>query len=154
MPDQLQQPHPAYLEDLAVGQRFRTESATISEESLLAFAALYDPQPFHTDHEAAERSFFGGLAASGWQTAVVSMRLLVSAGFTFADGLIGAHADIAWPTPTRPGDVIHVVGEVLSFRESRSRPGRGIATMRYTTLTETGEERLRLTADWLVFRRR
>jgi acyl dehydratase len=144
-------PHPRNLDDIVVGRTFVTGSKRLSAEEVLDFSQRFDPQPFHVNAEAAERSFFGGLAVSGWQTAAVSMRLLVDAGFVFDEGLIGAHADISWPSPTRIDDVVHVEATVLSVRPSRSRPGRGIATMRYKTVTDAREVRMALVADWLVF---
>ncbi|MCU1482977.1 MAG: dehydratase [Subtercola sp.] len=145
-------PHPRNLDDIVVGQTFVTATTVLTEQDVIGFASRFDPQPFHVDAAAAEKSFFGGLAASGWQTAVVSMRLLVDAGFVFDEGLIGAHADITWPSPTRIGDVLHVEATVLAVRPSRSRPERGIATMRYEAITDAGEVRMVIVADWLVFR--
>lgn len=127
-----------YLDDLSVGQRFTTHPATIDEASIKRFAAEYDPQPFHLDNEAAKPTLFGGLAASGWHTAALSMRLLVDS-LPIAGGLIGAGVEIAWPKPTRPGDVLTVEAEVLEVTPSRSRPDRGMVTMRNTTRNQAGE---------------
>lgn len=128
-----------YLDDLEVGQRFTSRSATIDEAAIKTFAAEFDPQPFHLDEAAARASVFGGLVASGWHTASLSMRLLVEGGLPIAGGLIGAGGEIAWPRPTRPGDVLRVESEVLEVAPSRSRPDRGIATVRCETRNQDGE---------------
>jgi acyl dehydratase len=128
-----------YLDDLAVGQKFPTHSVTLTVEGCKAFAAEFDPQPFHLDEAAARVSVFGRLAASGWHTASVSMRLLVEGELTIAGGLIGLGGEIAWPRPTYPGDTLRVETEVLSIRVSESKPDRGIVTARNTTLNQRGE---------------
>ena len=97
-----------YLDDLHVGQRFTSESYLMEAARNKEFAAEFDPQPFHLDHVAADASVFRGLAASGWHTAAVAMRLLVAGGLPFANGLVGLGGDIAWPKPTRPGDTLQV----------------------------------------------
>ena len=102
-----------YLEDLSVGQRFTSGTWTLDAEAIKRFAAEFDPQPFHTDEEAAKETFFGGLAASGWHTAAVTMRLLVDGGAPIGRGVIGAGGEIAWPRATRPGDTLHVESEIL-----------------------------------------
>ena len=127
-----------YLEDLTAGQRFASAGHAIDEAQIRAFAAQYDPQPFHLDHAAAEASLFGGLAASGWHTAAISMRLLVDS-LPLAGGIVGGGGEIAWPRPTRPGDVLTVDCEVLEVVPSRSRPDRGMVLMRMTTRNQTGD---------------
>src|SRR5437667_6219880 len=97
-----------YLDDLHVGQRFTSEAYLMEEARIKEFAAEFDPQPFHLDEIAAEASVFKGLAASGWHTAAVAMRLLVTGGLPFANGIVGMGGEIAWPRPTRPGDILHV----------------------------------------------
>jgi acyl dehydratase len=128
-----------YLEDLHLGQRFTSGSHTVDEAQIKAFANQFDPQPFHLDEEAAEDSLFGGLVASGWHTAAITMRLQVESGLPIAGGIIGAGGEIDWPRPTRPGDVLHVESEVLEIRPSRSRPDRGIVTVRSETRNHRGE---------------
>ena len=129
-----------YLEDFAVGQtygsgRLRVEAAAIKE-----FAAAYDPQSFHLDEEAAAKSFFQGLAASGWHTAAMTMRLLVDGALRPAGGIIGAWADeLKWPRAVRPGDELEAEAEVLSVRPSNSRPGQGFVKFRVTTKNQRGE---------------
>jgi len=126
------------LEDLAVGQVFVSGSHTLDASQIKTFAREFDPQPFHTDEEAAKNTFFGGLAASGWHTAAITMRLLVSS-ISISGGLIGAGGDLSWPRATRPGDTLHVETEVLEIRPSRSRPDRGMVTVRTVTLNQEGQ---------------
>ncbi|GAA0868059.1 MaoC family dehydratase [Brevundimonas basaltis] len=127
-----------YLEDLHLGQTFTTGSVTVTTEAIKAFARDYDPQPFHLDEEAARDSLFGGLAASGWHTAALSMRLLVD-GLPFAGGLIGVGGETTWPRPTRPGDTLTVHIEVLAITPSKSRPDRGMVRTRNETRNQHGE---------------
>jgi acyl dehydratase len=125
---------PLYLEDLAPGQTFGSGTVTVDPIELKEFAAEFDPQPFHLDDEAARASLFGGLVASGWHTAALTMRLLVDGELNVAGGLIGAGVDeMQWPRPVRPGDVLHVESEVLEVRPSNSRPDRGMVRLRSTT---------------------
>jgi len=142
-----------YFEDLAVGQTFGSGRLRVDEEQIKAFAAAFDPQPFHLDEAAARASLFGGLAASGWHTAALTMRLLVEGGAPIAGGIVGAGGEIAWPRPTRPGDELTVVSEVLDVTPSRSRPDRGMVTLRSTTLNQNGEAVQVLTARLVVPRR-
>src|SRR5580658_1415582 len=95
-----------YLDDLQVGQRFTSGEYRVEEDRMKAFAAEFDPQPVHLDEQAGRASIFGGLAASGWYTAAVTMRLMVTGGVPFAAGIIGLGGEIAWPRPTRAGDVL------------------------------------------------
>ena len=127
-----------YLEDLHVGQTFTTGSITVTTEAIKAFAREYDPQPFHLDEAAAQASLFAGLAASGWHTAALSMRLLVD-GLPIAGGLIGVGGETTWPRPTRPGDTLTVHIEVLEITPSRSRPDRGMVRTRNETRNQHGE---------------
>ena len=128
-----------YLEDLHVGQRFVTGSHAMNEGEIKAFAAQFDPQPFHLDDAAAKTSLFGGLAASGWHTAAITMRLLVEGGAPIAGGIIGTCGHITWPRPTRPGDVLTVESEVLDITPSVAKPVRGLVTMRSETRNQRGE---------------
>src|SRR5580700_10736324 len=117
---------PLYLEDLHVGQRFTSGSYQMDADGIKAFAAEFDPQPFHLDEAAARATIFGGLAASGWHTAAATMRLLVTGGLPFATGLIGLGGEISWPRPTRPGDTLRVECEILDILPSRSKPNQAI----------------------------
>jgi acyl dehydratase len=142
-----------YLDDLQVGQRFRSGSHAVDEAQIKAFARQYDPQPFHLDEEIAKSTMFGGLVASGWHTAAITMRLLVEGGAPIANGIIGAGGEISWPQPTRPGDILRVESEVLAVKPSRSRPDSGMVTVRSDTRNQRGEVVQVLTAKLVVPRR-
>jgi acyl dehydratase len=142
-----------YLDDLYVGQRFTSGSFHMTEAKIKSFAAEFDPQPFHLDEAAAKASVFGGLAASGWHTAAVAMRLLVDGGLPFGNGIIGLGGDLAWPKPTRPGDTLHVESEILEIVLSRSKPNQGIVKVRSTTLNQDGEAVHSFTSKCLVLKR-
>jgi len=142
-----------YLEDFAVGQRFTSATHRIDADQIKAFASRFDPQPFHLDEAAAQASFFRGLAASGWHTASITMSLLVKSGMPIAGGLIGAGGELQWPKPTRPGDVLQVESEVLEVKPSRSKPERGMITVRSETRNQAGEVVQILTSRMLVWRR-
>src|SRR5438477_5834955 len=141
-----------YLDDLHVGQRFTSGSQLMETARIKEFAAEFDPQPFHLDEAAAEASVFRGLAASGWHTAAVAMRLLVAGGLPFANGIIGLGGDIAWPKPTRPGDTLHVESEIVEITPSRSKPNQAMVTVKSTMLNQSDEPVYVFTAKVLVFR--
>jgi acyl dehydratase len=141
-----------YLEDLHVGQHFTSGTHVMEESRIKAFAEEFDPQPFHLDESAAQASVFRGLAASGWHTAAVAMRLLVTGGLPVANGIIGVGGEIAWPKPTRPGDTLRVESEIVEITPSRSKPNQGIVTVKSTTLNQNGEPVYVFTARILVFR--
>jgi acyl dehydratase len=142
-----------YLEDLHVGQRFTSGTYQMSEAQIKAFAREFDPQPFHLDDAAAQATVFAGLAASGWHTAAVAMRLLVTSGLPLGNGIIGLGGELAWPKPTRPGDTLHVESEVLEIIPSRSRPNQAIVKVRSTTLNQDGEAVHIFTSRVLVLKR-
>ncbi|MEO7054155.1 MAG: MaoC family dehydratase [Rhizomicrobium sp.] len=142
-----------YLEDVFVGQRFVTGTHTMTAEEIKAFARDYDPQPFHTDEDAAKDSFFDGLAASGWHTAAITMRLQIDSGPPLAGGMIGAGGELSWPRPVRPGDVLHVESEVLAVTPSKSRPERGMITLKSETKNQKGEVVQLFTVKLLIWRR-
>lgn len=144
---------PLYLEDMPVGRRFETGSVRLTPEAIKAFASEFDPQPFHLDEAAAEKSFFGGLVASGWHTAALTMRLLVTSGLPIAGGVIGAGGEVQWPRATKPGDELHVVSEVLAAKPSASKPDRGMVTVRSETINQAGEVVQIMTARLVVPRR-
>jgi acyl dehydratase len=145
--------HRYYLEDLQVGQRFTSAKHRLEADEIKAFAREFDPQPFHLDEDAGKASLLGGLAASGWHTAAVTMRLQVEGGLPLAGGLIGAGAEIAWPIPTRAGDVLMVENEILSITPSRSRPERGMVSILAQTRNQHGEVVQRLVIKVVVPRR-
>jgi acyl dehydratase len=142
-----------YFDDLHVGKRFTSDTHLIDEEQIKAFAKQFDPQPFHLDAEAAKATLFEGLVASGWHTAAITMRLMVESSLSIAGGVIGAGGQIAWPKPTRPGAVLCVESEVLELKPSRSRPNRGLATIRSETRNQFGEIVQVLVAKLVVPRR-
>ncbi len=142
-----------YLEDFYPGQRLTSGSYTIEAAEIKAFAKEFDPQPFHLDEDAAKGTLFAGLAASGWHTAAITMRLQVEAGLPIAGGIVGVGGEISWPRPTRPGDTLHVESEVLEVTPSRSRPDRGMITVRGETRNQHGELVQTFTGKLVVPRR-
>ncbi|WP_298354264.1 MaoC family dehydratase [Rhodoblastus sp.] len=152
MTDTLASP-PLFLEDLYLGQHFSSGSQEVTAEAIKTFAKAFDPQPFHTDEAAAENTFFAGLAASGWHVAALTMKLLVGERAFIANGIVGAGGEISWPRPTRPGDILSVDSEVTEIAPSRSRPDRGIVTLRSETRNQRGEIAQVLTSKLVVMRR-
>ena len=144
---------PLHFDDLHVGDTFSSGTQEVTAADIRRFAAEFDPQPFHLDDAAARESTFKGLAASGWHTAALTMRLLVHGGPRLANGILGAGGEIEWKAPTRPGDVLHVDSEVLELIPSRSRPDRGVAVLRSRTFNQRGEVVQQLTAKLMVARR-
>jgi acyl dehydratase len=147
-------PDPLYFDDFAIGQRFSHPASPVMELARIKqFAAEFDPQPFHVDEEAAAaHPVFAGLAASGWHTAATTARLLVES-VPFAGGLIGLGVEVSWPRPTRAGDELSVVTEVIEITPSRSKPDRGVVTIRTETHNQRGELVQVLTTKVLVPRR-
>ncbi|MGH1463033.1 MAG: MaoC family dehydratase [Neptuniibacter sp.] len=142
-----------YLEDIAIGQIFRNGFVTIAEDKIISFAQEYDPQPFHLDAGAADNSLFRGLAASGWHTAAITMRLLVEGGAPFAGGLIGAGVEITWPQPTRPGDTLRIVSTVINIKLSSTKDDRGIVTIKTDTFNQHDSVVQSMISKLVVFRR-
>ena len=142
-----------YFEDFAVGQKFSSEPRRVDAAEIKAFAAQFDPQPFHLDEDAARKSLFDGLAASGWHTAAMSMRLCVESAFRPAGGIIGSGGELTWSKPVRPGDTLRVEIEVVETRESRSRPRQGLVKVRIATLNQHGETVQTFSPTLLVDRR-
>lgn len=132
-------PQRLYFEDLHVGQRFVSDTYTVTESEIIEFASKYDPQAFHIDPEAAKHLFFGGLVASGWHTAAIGMRLLITSGMQLGDGAIGIGGEILWTKPLRPGDTLHLEGEILEVNPSRSHPDRGSIVARMETHNQHNE---------------
>jgi acyl dehydratase len=129
-----------YLEDFAVGQTFGSGRLKVETHRIKTFAAEFDPQPFHLDEQIARDTFFGGLAASGWHTAALTMRLLVEGELKPAGGIVGlGFEELRWPRPVRPGDELRVQSEVLEVRVSKSRPTQGVIKVRATTLNQHEE---------------
>jgi acyl dehydratase len=142
-----------YLEDFAAGQVFGSARLRVEKEQITAFAAAFDPQPFHLDEATARDTFFHGLAASGWHTAALTMRLLVESELKPAGGIVGAGGEVNWPRPVRPGDELRVESEVLDVRASKSRPEQGLMKVRTTTLNQAGEPVQVLVSNLVVPRR-
>ena len=142
-----------YFVELAVGQKFCSGRLTVTADDITAFAAAYDPQPFHLDPAAAVQSVFGGLAASGWHTAALTMRLLVPGEFRPAGGIVGFGGELTWLKPVRPGDELHVEADILETRLSQSRPGQGLVKVRVATFNQRDELVQTFTPTLLVARR-
>lgn len=142
-----------YLDDLTAGMTFQNGPISITADDIKAFAAQFDPQPFHLDDAAAEASFFRGLAASGWHTASLGMRLLVTGGPRIAGGYIGAGGELSWTQPVYAGDTLTMRGEIIEVKVSRSKPDRGIVTVRCETFNQRGEIVQKLLARLAVPRR-
>jgi len=142
---------PRYLEDLTPGLAFTGGPLLVTQQAIVEFGRQFDPQYFHTDPLIADSSFFGGLAASGWHTGALSMRMAVESPLNdFADGLIGIEVrSLRWPRPTRPGDTLRLDLEVLETRPSRSRPGWGTAVVRWTTLNQA--DQIVMTAEPVIW---
>jgi acyl dehydratase len=143
-----------YLEDFSAGQVFNTGRVHVDKEQIFAFAKQFDPQPYHLDEQAALCSPFQGLAASGWHTAAMTMRLMVDGEFKPAGGILGVgFEELSWPRAVRPGDELHAKSEILEVRPSKSRPDRGLLKVRTTTFNQNGEPVMVFTGNLLVPRR-
>ncbi|HTT02110.1 MAG TPA: MaoC family dehydratase [Steroidobacteraceae bacterium] len=142
-----------YFEDLRLGERFTTASCTVTEQHIKAFAQEFDPQPFHLDDGAARSTLFGGLVASGWHTAALTMRLIIDAGPWFAGGTLGMGAEIKWRKPVRPGDILHIESEIIELAPLQSRVDRGRVVMLSETRNALGETVQTIASQLLVPRR-
>jgi acyl dehydratase len=142
-----------YLEDLHIGQRFAAGPLAVTAAEIKSFAATFDPQPFHLDEIAAGKTLFHGLAASGWHTAALTMRMLTAGGLPIATGVIGVGGEIEWPRPVRPGDELRIETEVLAIKPSRSKPNQAVVTVRTTTINQNDEPVQILTAKLFAFSR-
>jgi len=142
-----------YLEDLQVGDRFISRKYEMKLDEILQFAQMYDPQPFHLDEEEAQQHpIFQSLAASGWHTSAVVMRLWTEC-FPVVHGLIGAESSVRWPRPTRPGDQIHVEVEISEIQPSKNKADRGLVSYNSQVFNQNGEVLMNSTTKILVFRR-
>lgn len=128
-----------YLDDFKIGQTFISKSHTMDKEQIIAFAKQFDPQYFHLDDEAAKSSIFKGLAASGWHTGSITMKLLVEGGLPIATGLIGAGVELNWTHPTRAGDTLTVYSEIIDIIPSRSKPNQAILVVKIETKNQNNE---------------
>jgi acyl dehydratase len=143
-----------YYEDLVIGRVYRGGTVNVTAEEIVAFATRYDPQPFHLDPTAAQQSVFGGLVASGWLTASLTMRLMVTSEFRFGEGVVGLGIEaLRWPQPVRPGDTLTATIEIAAMRTSESKPDFGVVKIRTTTVNQREETVQILTSNVLVPRR-
>lgn len=141
-----------YLDDLYVGQEFRSEQHQIDAQQIMDFARQFDPQPFHTDEVAAQSTFFQGLAASGWHTAAITMKLQVRS-MNLGRGTIGVECNVKWTRPVRPGDTLYAVSKVVQIVPSCSKPDRAIVTIECSTLNQHDDVCQFLVSKVLVLRR-
>lgn len=141
-----------YLDDLSIGDVFTSQTQAVDTEQIIEFASQFDPQPFHLNEEAAKDTFFRGLAASGWHTVAITMRLLVES-LPLARGIIGAGAELSWSQPTRPGDLLRVTSTVMSITPSRSKPNQAIVVVESITANQRNEALQKLTSKLVVFKR-
>lgn len=144
-----------YYEDFTVGEITRPRGRVrMEKEAIIAFARMYDPQPFHLDDEGGRKSIFGRLVASGWHTAAITMSLVAASEYRAVTGTIGMGFDgMRWPIPVYPGDELRIETEVLDMRPSKSRPDRGVMRFRTCTLNQNGEIVQELIANAMVPRR-
>jgi acyl dehydratase len=144
-----------YFEDFVVGQVHKPSGRVrVEKNEIIAFAKQFDPQPFHLDEDAARKSIFGRLVASGWHTAALTMRLVAGSEYRAATGTIGLGFDgLRWPIPVHPGDELRIESEVLEMRPSKSRPDRGLLKIRTRTFNQDGEVVQELIANAMVPRR-
>lgn len=149
---EVQSANSLYLEDLSVGDVFMSSEHALDAKQIVEFAGQFDPQPFHLDAKAAKDSFFQGLAASGWHTVAITMRLLVQS-LPLAKGVIGAGAELSWSQPTRPGDVLHVSSTIKDIAPSRSKPDRAIVVVESITSNQHGAPLQKLVCKVVVFKR-
>lgn len=141
-----------YLEDIAVGDEFVSGEYRLDAGQVISFASQFDPQPFHMDTEAAKHSFFQGLAASGWHTMAITMRLIVES-VPFARGIIGAGGELSWLRPTRPDDILHVRSKIVDIIPSRSKPDRAMVLLQSLTFNQREELLQESKAKLVMFRR-
>jgi acyl dehydratase len=142
-----------WFDDLALGMRFKTADKLVTREDIKRFASEFDPQPYHIDETAAERTPLKGLAASGWHTAAIAMRLIVDARPLGPHPLFGAGVDdLRWLAPVRPGDVIHLEGEVIELTPSKTKP-QGVARIKWTAFNQHGDPVYTVTPIGFVPRR-
>jgi acyl dehydratase len=142
-----------WFDDLALGMRFKSAEKLVTREDIKRFAAEFDPQPYHLDEAAAENTALGGLAASGWHTAAIAMRLATDLRPFGPHPLLGIGVDdLRWLKPVRPGDMLHIEGEVIELTPSQTKP-QGIVKVRWTAFNQHGEPVYTFTPIGIVPRR-
>ena len=135
-----------YFDDFQVGERFRSRGVTVTESDIVRFALAYDPQPFHIDVEAAAKSSFGGLIASGLHTLCLGWRMFLDEGLLKACSMGSPGIEeLRWTAPVRPGDTLYTEAEVLEMRRSSSKPDRGSLRMGYCIVNQRHETVLTMT---------
>jgi acyl dehydratase len=142
-----------WFDDLKLGMRFKSGEKLVTREDIIRFASEFDPQPYHVDEAAAAHTAFKGLAASGWHTAAIAMRLAVEVRPFGPHPLLGIGVDeLRWLAPVRPGDVLHIEGEVVELTPSKTRP-QGVARIKWTAINQRGEPVYTFTPIGIVPRR-
>jgi len=132
--------HSLYLDEFSVGDIFETRSATLTEGQIVDYAMMWDPQPFHMNKEVAEKTMFGGLIASGFQTQALAFRLFCDLGLLMESNIIGTGMDeVRWTAPVRPGDTLKNRIEVLEARPSSSKPDRGTLRLQHNVINQTDD---------------
>jgi acyl dehydratase len=143
-----------YLEDFTLGEEIVSYGQTLTTDGIIGFAALYDPQAFHIDAEAAAASPYGGLIASGFQTLAIGFRMFLDTGIIAGTSLGSPGFDeLRWLKPVRPGDTLHTIVRIDTIRPSTSKPDRGSVTAFFRMLNQRGEDVLTLKGILLVKRR-
>ena len=144
-----------YWEDLDVGSKTEFGSYDVTREEVLEFARKYDPQPFHLSDEAAAKTHFGRIAASGWHTAAMTMRVIVDALTRQPQAGLGSPGvdELRWLRPVYPGDTLNVRGEIIEKTPSRSKPGLGTIRTKTTVTNQDGVDVMQYTAIVLMQRR-
>jgi acyl dehydratase len=128
-----------WFDDFVLGMRFQSDEVQITESEIKRFASEFDPQPMHLDEAAASKTLFKGLAASGWHTAAIAMKLAVQIRPFGPHPLIGMGVDgLRWMVPVRPGDILHLEGEIIGLTPSKTKP-QGIALVKWTLYNQNGE---------------
>lgn len=141
-----------YLDDLNIGDTFISEKYKLSKEEIIQFAKAFDPQVFHINEELAKETFFNDLVASGWHTAAITMRLIVTS-VPLAHGIIGLGGEIDWFQPIRPNDILYVKSKLIEIKPSKSKPNQAIVIVECDTLNERDEVCQKLIAKLLCFRK-
>ena len=147
-------PKERWFDDFLVGERFEFGDYLITAEEIVEFAQRYDPQPFHLDAEAAARSHFGGLIASGWMSCGVLMRLVCDHFIPSASSMGSPGIDeLRWLKPVRPGDRVRAAVEVLAVKPSQSKPDRGVITVQQELINQRDDRVLTLVGRGMYQRR-
>lgn len=140
-----------YLEDLKVGDQFKSREYELTLDEIQEFASKYDPQPFHLEEDINGHPVFDGIVASGWQTSAITMRLWTEC-FPIAKGLIGSESSLRWPKPARVGDRLRVELEIVAITPSKTKSDRGIVSYVTQTKNQFDDVLLISTTKILVFR--